>query len=253
MKKTLSILLLILVAGTTVAQTSMEEINRIKRDSEFLYGEATLNDKQAAVQLAYELLETEIKNWAAAKNSKITSVTASKIFEIADTILLSRHNMIRAFVYVSTKNLKAQKGKTLTIEINKSEPLTKPVVEEKPKEEPVKVNPVTPATVIRAEKPVVAKPKPANDALDKILKVTTFYDLEKTLEPLRIEGKVKSYGKYSTMKNPAECYLIIYDTDANIRAVLGKGTDSRKNLRTGKDDTEKAYKGCGALWFTLEE
>ena len=135
MKKTLSILLLLLVAGTTMAQTSMEEINRIKRDSEFLYGEATLNDKQAAVQLAYELLETEIKNWAAAKNSKITSVTASKIFEIADTILLSRHNMIRAFVYVSTKNLKVQKGKTLTIEINKSEPLTKPVVEEKPKEE----------------------------------------------------------------------------------------------------------------------
>ena len=114
-----------------MAQTTMPEINRIKRDAEYLYGEATMNDKQAALQLAYELLETEIKNWAAAKNSKITSVTASKIFEVADTIILSRRNMIRAFVYVSTKNLKAQKGKTLTIEINKSEPITKTVVEKK--------------------------------------------------------------------------------------------------------------------------
>lgn len=253
MKKTLSTLLLLLVAVTTMAQTTMGEINRIKRDSEYLYGEATMNDKQAALQLAYELLETEIKNWAAAKNSKITSVTASQIFEIADTILLSRHNMIRAFVYVNTRNLKAQKGKTLVVDVQKNEPLTKPVVEKK--EEPVvAVNPVTPTTVIKAEEPKKVVPaKPKNDALEKILKVTSFYNLEKTLEPLRIEGKVKSFGKYSTMQNPGECYLIIYDTDANIRAVLGKGTTSRKNLRTGKDDTEKAYKGCGALWFMLDE
>lgn len=252
MKKTLSLFLLLLVAVTTMAQTTMGEINRIKRDSEYLYGEATMNDKQAALQLAYELLETEIKNWAAAKNSKITSVTASKIFEVADTIILSRHNMIRAFVYVSTKNLKAQKGKTLTIEINKSEPITKPVVEKK--EEPVvQANPVTPATVIKEEPKKVVPTKPKNDALEKLLKLTSFYDLEKTIEPLRIEGKIKSYGKYATMKNPEECYLIIYDTDANIRAILGKGTDSRKNLRTGKDDTERAYKGCGAFWFILDE
>lgn len=253
MKKTLSTLLLLLVAVTTMAQTTMGEINRIKRDSEYLYGEATMNDKQAALQLAYELLETEIKNWAAAKNSKITSVTASQIFEIADTIILSRHNMIRAFVYVNTRNLKAQKGKTLVVDVQKNEPLTKPIVEKK--EEPVvAANPVTPATVIKAEEPKKVVPaKPKNDALEIILKVTTFYDLEKTLEPLRIEGKVKCYGKYSTMQNPGECYLIIYDTDANIRAVLGKGTTSRKNLRTGKDDTEKAYKGCGALWFMLDE
>lgn len=253
MKKTLSTLLLLLVAVTTMAQTTMGEINRIKRDSEYLYGEATMNDKQAALQLAYELLETEIKNWAAAKNSKITSVMASQIFEIADTILLSRHNMIRAFVYVNTRNLKAQKGKTLVVDVQKNEPLTKPVVEKK--EEPVvAANPVTSTTVIKAEEPKKVVPaKPKNDALEKILNVTSFYNLEKTLEPLRVEGKVKSYGKYSTMQNPGECYLIIYDTDANIRAVLGKGTTSRKNLRTGKDDTEKSYKGCGALWFMLDE
>lgn len=252
MKKILSTISLLFIAVTMMAQTSMSEINRIKRDAEYLYGEATMNDKQAALQLAYELLETEIKNWAAAKNSKITSVTASKIFEVADTIILSRHNMIRAFVYVSIKNLKAQKGKTLTIEINKSEPITKLVVEKK--EEPVvQANPVTPATVIKEEPKKVVPTQPKNDALEKILKLTSFYDLEKTIEPLRIEGKVKSYGKYATMKHPEECYLIIYDTDANIRAILGKGTDSRKNLCTGKDDTEKAYKGCGAFWFIIDE
>lgn len=252
MKKILSTISLLFIAVTMMAQTSMSEINRIKRDAEYLYGEATMNDKQAALQLAYELLETEIKNWAAAKNSKITSVTASKIFEVADTIILSRRNMIRAFVYVSTKNLKAQKGKTLTIEINKSEPITKTVVEKK-EETVVQANPVTPATVIKEEPKKVVPTKPKNDALEKLLKLTSFYDLEKTIEPLRIEGKIKSYGKYATMKNPEECYLIIYDTDANIRAILGKGTDSRKNLRTGKDDTERAYKGCGAFWFILDE
>ena len=73
------------------------------------------------------------------------------------------------------------------------------------------------------------------------------------MQPLKAEGKILDYGKYATAKAPELCYLIVYDPAGNIRALLGKGKDKRKNLKTGKDDNIGNYRGCGAIWFTLKE
>ena len=71
--------------------------------------------------------------------------------------------------------------------------------------------------------------------------------------PLKENGDILDYGKYATAEHPELCYLIVYDPVGNICALLGKGTDVRKNLKTGKDDSIKNYRGCGAIWFTLRE
>ena len=55
------------------------------------------------------------------------------------------------------------------------------------------------------------------------------------------------------MSDPASCYLIIYDKEANIKAVLGKGAATRPNLQTGLSDSEKNYHGCGAIWLKIKE
>ena len=83
--------------------------------------------------------------------------------------------------------------------------------------------------------------------------IESFYDLEKTMKPLKDQGKIEAYGKYTTMTDPAQCYLIIYDQQADIRAFLDKGESSRKNLKTGLDDSEKNYRGCGAIWFKVKD
>ncbi|MBR1394160.1 MAG: hypothetical protein IJ559_00690 [Prevotella sp.] len=91
-------------------------------------------------------------------------------------------------------------------------------------------------------------------ALDKILAVRSFYDLKSVMVPLKLNGEITKLGKYRTMREPQKSYLIIYDTDARIRAVLGPGTDrQRKNLRTGYNDSIYNYGGCGAIWFQLNE
>ena len=89
--------------------------------------------------------------------------------------------------------------------------------------------------------------------LDKIMDVTSFFKLKEVMEPLYEQGLIKSYGKYTTMSEPSDCYLIIYDPDGDIRAVLGKGIKARKNLLTGLEDSEHNYSGCGAIWFQLNE
>lgn len=248
------------------AQNKMSEINRIKRDKNYLYGEATLNTQEAALSLAYELLEAEIKNWAKEKSNKISSVVASQIYDYADTIILQRQNMVRAFAYVKTSNLNPVKGKSIKVDVAEDKNTStskkieaaanKPVAQPKPTE--------TVATTAAEPKPVAVPaptvaPKPVEkqdfgkEVLAEIQKVTSFYDLERTISPLHQQGKITSYGKYATMPDPAESYLIIYDANANIKAILGKGTSKRKNLSTGKDDSETNYKGCGAIWFKVKE
>ena len=89
--------------------------------------------------------------------------------------------------------------------------------------------------------------------LDKIIAVTSFFQLKEVMEPMYEQGIIKSYGKYNTMSEPSDCYLVIYDPDGDIRAVLGKGIKERKNLSTGLPDSEHNYSGCGAIWFQLND
>lgn len=91
-------------------------------------------------------------------------------------------------------------------------------------------------------------------ALEQILAVRSFYDLKSVMVPLKLNGEITKMGKYRTMRDPLRSYLIVYDTDARIRAVLGPGSEnSRKNLRTGQNDSVTNYGGCGAIWFQLNE
>ena len=81
----------------------------------------------------------------------------------------------------------------------------------------------------------------------------SFFELKQIMEPLKEKGDILDYGKYATAKNPEQCYLIVYDPAGNIKAILDKGEEVRKNLNTGKEDSIKNYRGCGAIWFTIKE
>ena len=219
-KKMICLMAAMIFAIATCAQNSISDINRLKRDKDYLYGEATMDTKDAALKLAYELLEVEIKDWAINKDQKISSVLASKVYDYADTIVLKRHNMVRAFAYVKKSNLKAVKGKNFKVDVNREKPLSKPLDEK---------------------------------VIEELKTVTSFYDLEKKMKPMKAAGEITDYGKYTTMSDPENCYLIVYDQQATVKAMLGKGKKFRKNLNTGLDDSEKNYRGCGAIWFKIKE
>jgi hypothetical protein len=87
--------------------------------------------------------------------------------------------------------------------------------------------------------------------IEQIKKARSFFELRGIMEPLRKNGFITGYGKYATVKNPEDCYFIVYDPAGNIKAILGKGDNVRKNLITGEDDSISNYHGCGAIWFTV--
>ena len=92
-----------------------------------------------------------------------------------------------------------------------------------------------------------------SDALMRLKEAKDFFELKEIMQPLKEKGEIIDYGKYATAKNPELCYLIIYDPAGNIKALLGKGKDKRQNLKTGQEDSISNYRGCGAIWFLLNE
>jgi len=54
------------------------------------------------------------------------------------------------------------------------------------------------------------------------------------------------------LQNPKDYYLAIYNKEGEVVAVLTPGTE-RINVQTRQTDSEKNYKGCGAIGFKINK
>lgn len=225
-----SILSLTVVMGVYAGDWRLEKINSIKKNSGYLYGEVTVSTQEQATTLAYEELQREVYAWL-----QNDSLSVKEINRMADTIMVRILDMYRVFAYVEKSKLKPDSTLAPTPD---STLFTDSVCQ-----------------VIRKRflgKEGKMKQR-QNDALLRLKKAKNFFELKEIMQPLKEKGDILDYGKYTTAEHPELCYLIVYDPAGNICALLGKGKEVRKNLKTGKDDSIKNYRGCGAIWFTLRE
>lgn len=220
-----------LVVLTMFAMDSkLEDINAIKKSSEFLYAEATMPTTAEADSTAREMLHSEIIRWSVEElQQPMDSLATLRLCEEADTMMTPRANMFRVFTFIRK---------------NKVSPMFKLQADE-----PSLLNDSTKKNLLRR----FAPKKIDNGTLQEIMKARNFFELKEIMEPLKKEGKIIDYGKYATAKNPEECYLIVYDPAGNIKAWLNKGKDPRRNLKTQKPDPISNYRGCGAIWFIINQ
>ena len=217
-----NILTFVLVLGASAGDWRLEKINSIKKNGDYLYGEATVSTQENATTLAYEELQREVYAWL-----QSDSLPLKDINRLSDTIMVRIVNVYRVFAYVEKSKLK--RDSTLFTD---------------------SVRQVVNKCFFGKE----GKTKQCeNDALLCLKKAKNFFELKDIMPPLKEKGDIIDYGKYTTAKHPEQCYLIVYDPAGNICALLGRGKDVRKNLKTGNDDSIKNYRGCGAIWFTLCE
>jgi len=253
--KTLTTTLLLLLActiahGQSKYDSNSNTMNKVKKSRSYIYAENTADDEETALSTAYELLEDKIEQWASEHSKDAKKVVATDVHTIVDTIYLNRADKVCAFVYVKKKNLIPIYSKEgITIVDRDCDEDTAQAEEADVQEEEEVEEETESAEEEEAEDPS------DNVALSKIVKTTSFFDLKKVMEPLKDDGYIEAYGKYATMEDPTESYLIIYDSAGNIKAVLGKENDDeeRFNLKTGEKETVDNYHGCGAIWFTLKK
>lgn len=248
MKKSFILILLLTfsLVITSDAQTTSEitkSINKVKRDTMYIYAESTTKDLKEAYNNARAILEMQVGEWVRKQHPtegiELCIVKAKEHFMQLDT---RRGELYRAFVYVKKNDILpvADKSEVTVIEVT---PISQP--------NQIKAEP---AIIISEEAPAPKKaPTIELTSEEKQMKqIKSFFDVEPYIKGLKGKGKLKNYGKYATMPEGEDCHLFVYDKQGNISALLRKSGSTQYNLNTLKEDNIKNYKNCGAIWFQLK-
>ena len=285
MKKKLITLCATLIAASATMMAQEDDVSRtinmIKKSKEFLYGEATMPNKGDAFEMANDILQQDIETWVVSHSKKkVEKVVATNVRQVIDSIVTPRANMIRVFLYVRKKNLiPIYEGMGLHIvDVEATDNIVIPL--QKATTDTLQAPPPTPQDVtekidtIQAPLPMpkdttavdttnvdslsqievrdsdIVMTPTEEHVLARIKPLKSFFQIRDVLMPMKEEGLIENYGKYESLTEPEHAYLIIYDPNGRIRAVLGKGAKKRKNLNTGVEETISDYRDCGAIWFT---
>lgn len=238
----LAIFSLSICEAQTVADVT-KNINKVKRDTMYIYAEATMKDLNEAYNGARAILEMKVGDWVREQHPtegiEVCIVKAKEHFIQLET---RRGDFYRAFVYVRKSDIMpvADKSEVTVFEVA-------PVVQAN--------QPQAAPAIILSEDAPIEKEAPVLELTSEekqMKQVRSFYEVEPYIKGLKSKDKLIAYGKYATMPENADCHLFVYDKQGNISALLRKSGDVQYNLNTLKEDNVKNYKNCGAIWFQLK-
>ena len=240
---TVAITSLSICKAQTLADVA-KSINTVKRDTMYIYAEATMKDLNEAYNGARAILEMKVGDWVREQHPsegiEVCIVKAKEHFLQLET---RRGDFYRAFVYVRKSDIMpvADKSEVTVFEVASVAQPNQPEA--------------APAIIISEDAPIEEKEAPVLElsSEEKQMKqVRSFYEVEPYITGLKNKGKLKTYGKYATMPESEDCHLFVYDKQGNISALLRKSGSKQYNLNTLKEDNVKNYKNCGAIWFQLK-
>lgn len=241
----LSLLFVSFYLSFSVAQDAVKDINRVKRDTMYIYAEATMKDLQEAFNGARAILEMKVGDWVRNQHPnegiEVCIVKAKDHFVQLQT---RRGDFYRAFVYVRKSDIMpvSDKSEVTVFEVGPVAQSDKPTA--------------APAIIVEEGAPAEMEKAPVWELTSEekqMRQVRSFYEVEPYIKGLKSRGRLKEYGKYATMPTDDDCHLFVYDKQGNITALLRKRGTTQYNLNTLKEDNVKNYKNCGAIWFQLKE
>ena len=200
-----------------------KEINKIKKSSQYIYAESTAPTEEDARAYAEERLFDEVNKWVATqrKMNDSANLVVNNRKELWTPLSMPRGtNMYRYFIYVKKKDIIPTDNAVVIA--NES----RPAVEEK-------LQPVLP------------------EAVNLLAGITDYYAMAEKVKQLKAEGKIEDYGRYASLDDPDECYLIIYNREGKVVAILTPGPE-RLNVKTNQPDGVANYSGCGAIGIEVE-
>lgn len=224
----------LMISAVAFAQNSEEAkktINSIKKNSQYIYAEATAATQQDAKDLAEEILYEEINSYVASKKKMRINpkIVINNRKELVSSLALPRGNMFRSFIYVKKSDVLAvENSEMIGNKTSNSETAA-----------------ATTTPVVSTVTPVYA------DEVKQVMACSTFDEVKNLMTKLKSEGKIRHFGGYASLEDPDPYYLAIYNRQYQIVAVLTPGPN-RTNTKTGEEDKVTNYKGCGAVGFVLK-
>ena len=240
----LGLLLFTIHVSFVIAQDVVKNINKVKRDTMYIYAEATTKELSESYANARTLLEVQVGDWVRQQHpTEDIDMCIVKAKEHLLQLDTRRGELYRAFVYVKKSDIMPVTDKSEITVLEISPTKRSGIVEAVP-------------AIITAEESSSKEELPTiklTSEEEQMKLVKSFYEVEPYIKGLQGKGKLKKYGKYATMPTEEDCYLFVYDKQGNISALLRKSGDVQYNLNTLNEDNVKNYKNCGAIWFQLKD
>ena len=226
------------------AENVTKNINKVKRDTMYIYAESTTKDLNESYNNARAILEMQVGEWV--RKQHPTEDIDVCIVKAKDHIIqldTRRGELYRAFVYVNKRDIMpvGDKSEVAVFEVPSTEQPSKPDA--------------APAIIVEEEMSADNEELSCIELTSEekqMKQVRSFYDVEPYIKGLKSKDKLIAYGKYATMPENEDCHLCVYDKQGNISALLRKSGVIQYNLNTLKEDNVKNYKNCGAIWFQIK-
>lgn len=205
------------------AQDTVEAINEIKLSGKYFTAEATAASVDEAKNIAFSNLKENIANYC--KEMEIEEVGEDKIKANLQQKSVNRGDAVMVLVYVA-----------------------KTIVEKK---ETMTFHPNTNTNNNNTNTTPVLGSANWPDIIKKVCNVSSFAQLQYLLDMAMDNKLIDSWGKYKSMLNQTECYLVMMNVDRLIVGVLSPVTnDARTDVKTGMVvDSEgmKSFKNCAPI------
>ena len=207
----LTLIAMLLVALVAYANP-VKKINDIKRDSLFIYGEATKHDSIDAYNAALNILQSNMQLWYE-ENGKTGKILRNMTF-LADTISAMREGYHRVFAYVSIEKLEKAIQKDEEIEAEARKGLN---------------NAVNTNVQLHSD--------PQTDAMMReLIEKASYQDFVKMVMQKQQEGLINSASRDITRLSDGSFLAIFSQTKKGYTLIylLAPGENFRYDLKTGQ-------------------
>lgn len=251
--------LLLIQAGTGLyaQKTEAKQINMIKLDGRYLYGEATMPTEAEAKEAADITLINYINDKL--KEHHIDRRIGLDGLEQAQYISVKRGNNIRVFAYVESSVYGIPASGAQTAAVPQTTVETKPQPSKTTPKPAAKSQPAATRQSAPARRQVQAGSLSQlsawqNEAIEDLLNSPTLNDAAQLLNEFRSAHKVLAFGSPKECPDASKCFWIVFDNNLNTITVLSSGAnDQRHNYKTGGSDGLGNYSGNTAVWFILNK
>lgn len=196
-----------------VAQNHIDAINEVKLSGKYFTAEATASNIEDANKLALLSLIENISGYC--EEMELPKIPEDKVKAALLSKSVKRGDVVLVLVYVPRDIVKATGTMTFTpynhaSEANNTE------------------------TITNSHTSTVNVQEGVPDIIKQISNVDTYASMQYLLNLAEDNGLIASWGKKRLMSNPDNCYMIMVNTDRQIKGVLSPMMNGqRKNVKTG--------------------
>lgn len=245
--------------------TPAKQINAIKRDSSYVYAEATDVTVPQAYDAANVQLMLQIKEYIVSQGMKDDDILIKDKAAKCERIEMARGDKYRVFVYVKKTDIMSAQSVTIIPKsalqaMGSTPPSIQPTTVEPEKElvEEPKVmksnNDLTTKENEVAVHEAIGQLKDWQQTLiGNLMNCTDMDDCLTYLNKMKVQNKVKKMGgKSDTPRNSQQTFYAIFSPTGKLKALLGKEDNgSRMNYMSKHADQLTNYSTDDQIWFTL--